>query len=113
MIIKLICRSCFSKVSATHDLIGKEVSCPACNYRFILPAPQFGFGKVIGGYQLEQWLGSGAMGEVYLARQISMNRQVAFKIIKYDTEIDPEVIDRFNHGYGVLRLKNVTTHIHT
>ena len=106
MTIKLRCRSCFAKVSADDDLIGKDVNCPNCNFQFTLPKPQFGFGKILGGYEIEQWLGSGAMGEVYLARQVSMNRPVALKVIKHDITMDREVVDRFAHEAQVLASLN-------
>ena len=34
------------------------------------------------------------MGEVYMARQISMNRPVALKVIKHDISMDAEVVKR-------------------
>ena len=102
MLIKLRCKSCFAKVSADDELIGKEVNCPNCSHLFSLPKPQFGFGKILGGYEIEQWLGSGAMGEVYLARQVSMNRPVALKVIKHDISMDKEVVDRFAKDDQVL-----------
>ena len=106
MLIKLRCKSCFAKVSADDELIGKEVNCPNCSHLFSLPKPQFGFGKILGGYEIEQWLGSGAMGEVYLARQVSMNRPVALKVIKHDISMDKEVVDRFAHEAQVLASLN-------
>lgn len=106
MTIKLRCKSCFAKVSADDELIGKDVNCPNCNYLFSLPKPQFGFGKILGGYEIEQWLGSGAMGEVYLARQVSMNRPVALKVVKHDISLDREVVDRFTHEAQVLASLN-------
>ncbi|MCM8540784.1 MAG: protein kinase [Lentisphaeraceae bacterium] len=106
MLIKLRCKSCFAKVSADDELIGKEVNCPNCSHLFSLPKPQFGFGKILGGYEIEQWLGSGAMGEVYLARQVSMNRPVALKVIKHDISMDKEVVDRFAHEAQILASLN-------
>ena len=106
MTIKLRCKSCFAKVSADDELIGKEVNCPNCNHLFSLPKPQFGFGKILGGYEIEQWLGSGAMGEVYLARQVSMNRPVALKVVKHDISTDREVVERFTHEAQVLASLN-------
>jgi serine/threonine protein kinase len=106
MLIKLRCRACFAKISGDHDLIGKKVNCPSCNHSFTLPKPLFGFGKNLDGYEVEQWLGDGAMGEVYLARQISMNRPVALKVIKHDLDMDPEVIERFNNEAKILASLN-------
>ncbi len=38
-------------------------------------------GTIIAGYRIESPLGSGAMGQVYRATQLSMNRAVAFKVL--------------------------------
>lgn len=108
MLVKLRCKSCFAKVAADDDVIGKEVNCPNCQALFFIPKPQFGFGKVLGGYEIEQFLGSGAMGEVYMARQISMNRPVALKVIKHDISMDREVVDRFTHEAQTLARLNHT-----
>ncbi len=108
MVIKLRCKNCFAKISAEDDLIGKQVYCPACSAVLKLPTPQFGYGKVIGGFQVEQWLGAGAMGEVYLARQVSMNRPIALKIMKNEPTISKTEVDRFLHEAQTLaRLNHV------
>jgi len=38
-------------------------------------------GRVIAGYELKKRLGRGAMGAVFLARQVSLDREVAFKVL--------------------------------
>ena len=39
-------------------------------------------GRQLGGYRLLRRLGRGAMAEVYLAEQLSLGRQVAFKVLR-------------------------------
>jgi len=46
-------------------------------------------GHVIGGFKILERLGGGGMGTVYKALQLSMNRIVAFKVLKITTD-DPE-----------------------
>ena len=38
-------------------------------------------GVTVGGFEIERRIGRGAMGEVFLARQVSMDRNVALKIL--------------------------------
>ena len=39
-------------------------------------------GDRIGGFEIKRLLGRGAMGEVYLAHQLSMGRDVALKMLR-------------------------------
>src|SRR5579875_1136401 len=51
-------------------------------------------GQQIPGYQLLEKLGQGAMGTVYKARQISMNRLVAIKVLHPRLAANPEFLQR-------------------
>lgn len=44
--------------------------------------------QTIRGYTLTQWLGSGGMGEVYLAHQLAANRVVAIKMLRQTGQAD-------------------------
>lgn len=48
-----------------------------------------------GNYQLEQELGQGGMGTVYLARDSGLNRKVALKILRADLSEDPAFAQKF------------------
>ena len=52
-------------------------------------------GVVLGDYQVEHLLGRGGMGEVYLARQVSLNRAVALKVLRPDLLENPSSMTRF------------------
>lgn len=52
-------------------------------------------GRRIGDYQLGQVIGGGGMGKVYLARQISMNRIVALKVLHQELSANQNSLDRF------------------
>jgi len=48
-------------------------------------------GQQLGRYRLERRLGSGGMGEVYLATDTLINRQVAIKLIRAEVASYPNV----------------------
>src|SRR5665213_1802464 len=50
---------------------------------------------VDGRYSLEKVIGSGAMGVVYLARDINLDRPLALKLIARELAQDPMTIARF------------------
>ncbi|HEV3029568.1 MAG TPA: serine/threonine-protein kinase, partial [Planctomycetota bacterium] len=50
---------------------------------------------VIPGYQLERLLGAGGMGQVFLARQKSLDRLVAIKILPEKLSQNSEYVSRF------------------
>jgi len=49
----------------------------------------------VGGFKIKRLLGKGGMGEVYLARQLSMDRDVALKILPTSMTQDDEDVQRF------------------
>jgi serine/threonine-protein kinase len=51
--------------------------------------------RKLGQYQLKRRLGSGGMGEVYLAEHVLLKQPVALKMIRPDRGGDPEVMGRF------------------
>jgi serine/threonine protein kinase/tetratricopeptide (TPR) repeat protein len=54
-------------------------------------------GDVIGDFEILSELGRGGMGVVYRARQTSLNRMVALKLLHADFASDPERVVRFRH----------------
>ena len=74
---------------------GQEAECPDCGFNFQIPKQGLGPGARLGGFRIESLLGRGGMGEVYLARQLSMDRQVALKVLPSQLTSDPERVNRF------------------
>ena len=59
----------------------------------------------LGGYQLVKQLGRGGMGAVYLARQLSLDRNVAVKVMRTDWARDPVFVARFTReAYAAAQL---------
>ncbi len=52
-------------------------------------------GTQLGGYVIEALLGEGAMGKVYRARQISLGREVALKVMARNLAVQEEMVERF------------------
>jgi serine/threonine protein kinase len=52
-------------------------------------------GTKLGGYQLIERIGAGAMGTVWLARQLSLDRDVAVKVLRPGFAGDPLFVYRF------------------
>lgn len=53
-------------------------------------------GRQVGDFQLLRRLGRGGMAEVYLAEQLSLKRQVAFKVLRNSLATDETYIKRFH-----------------
>lgn len=71
-------------------------------------------GKVVGGYQIIERLGRGAMGTVYKANQISLDRVVALKILSPRLSSNPREVTRFiNEARAAAKLNHQNiVHVH-
>src|SRR5450631_299633 len=72
--------------------------------RSFLEHPPFGFldkeiapGTKIGPYEIVALIGSGGMGEVFRARDSTLKREVAIKVLPAYVAQDPERLRRFEH----------------
>jgi len=52
-------------------------------------------GKTLGGYQILERVGRGGMGTVFRAVQLSLNREVAFKVLSSRLLVDSKFIEKF------------------
>jgi eukaryotic-like serine/threonine-protein kinase len=78
---------------------------PASDAPTSLHADDTGPGILFGDYELESVLGEGGMGVVYKARQLSLNRSVALKMIRAARFASPDEVRRFqNESEAAARL---------
>ncbi len=74
---------------------------------------EFPLPPIVPGYHILEWIGEGGMGEVWLARQLKLDRVVALKFLRLDPHSDPtEPIKRFRHEaelMGRLQHPNIVT----
>src|SRR5262245_55499191 len=78
------------------------------------PPPPDLTGQVLGDYQLLRRLGVGGMGQVYLARQLSLKREVAVKLLREDLATNTTALKRFQaEAEAVAKLNHPNiVHIH-
>ena len=58
--------------------------------------------REIGGFRIEYELGRGAMGVVYAARQVALDRPVALKVLADNGTIEPRAVARFRRESALL-----------
>jgi len=71
-------------------------------------------GRILGDYQLLRRIGAGGMGQVYLARQLSLKRDVAVKLLRNDLATNSIALKRFQaEAEAVAKLNHPNiVHIH-
>jgi serine/threonine protein kinase len=71
-------------------------------------------GRTLGDYQVLRRLGAGGMGQVYLARQLSLKREVALKLLRTDLATNSTALLRFQaEAEAVAKLNHPNiVHIH-
>ena len=97
------CPTCHRK------FIDSETKCPLDDARLVAASGQLpdGVGKSLGQYVLVCQLGSGGMGNIYIARHQNLNRYVAIKVLRSELAQRTDNVARFFHeAHTIDRLKH-------
>ena len=89
------CLHCGAEFSYDIEHMGAQSQCHSCHSTVVLPTAELPAGYNVGAFEVIQLIGEGAMGQVYTANQVSMNRTVALKIIKPEITSNEENITDF------------------
>ncbi|MCP3967658.1 MAG: serine/threonine protein kinase [Lentisphaerae bacterium] len=89
------CPKCECELTSVSALCGKEIECINCGVPVTVPIPGLYENFEIGDFVLVEKIGAGGMGEVWLANQLSMNRQVALKVLSPHLVKNEHFVERF------------------
>jgi len=79
--MKFQCTFCKYLIDADDDTRGLPAQCPSCNNAIMVPSSPFEEGCVIADFVIKEKIGTGSIGTVYKAEQLSLGRTVALKIL--------------------------------
>ncbi|NLF19415.1 MAG: serine/threonine protein kinase [Lentisphaerae bacterium] len=109
MLFVFECPTCGARIEDDASVGGRRAHCPQCQGMVAVPESRVSCGTTLGGFRLERRLGKGGMGEVFLATQLSVDRQVAVKVLPPSFAADREAVARFLHeGRLAARLDHAT-----
>ncbi|MBT7165788.1 MAG: serine/threonine protein kinase [Victivallales bacterium] len=95
MLLRFPCPQCNTEIELDATRANASVACPSCSESVTPPPPQIAPGVTLGNFLIEKRLGEGAMGDVFLALQLSMDRRVALKVLPQALTREARIIARF------------------
>ena len=83
-----VCAHCGNVIDITGLEPGDGITCPYCSKEFSIT-------RQFGNFLLERHLGSGGMGTVFLGHDMTLNREVAVKVLKPELVSDHKFMATF------------------
>jgi serine/threonine-protein kinase len=96
MMVEFQCEGCGEFLESDSAQKGHEIVCDSCSTAQFIPLQgSIEVGNIIEDHMVTKELGQGAMGKVYLASHLLMNRDVALKTISPKIRQDGDSVQQF------------------
>jgi serine/threonine protein kinase len=82
--MRFLCKHCSELIKAKPEDYGTEMTCPDCQGVLTVPTKKTDRGALIDDYLVLEPLGEGGFATVYRAHQLSLDRDVALKVVTKD-----------------------------
>ena len=101
------CPFCFYAINTDESARGYSMTCPSCAKTVMVPVGRFEDGCIIGDFLIKSKIGEGSIGAVYLATQLSLERQVALKILSPEYSTQKGINDFLNEARAAAKLSHI------
>ncbi len=105
--LRFACPFCHFQISVEESDAGGRIVCPACSKTVAIPATRFDNGCIIGDFIIQSRIGAGSAGTVFLAQQISLEREVALKVLSHKNMTEKGVATFLNEARAAAKLSHV------
>ena len=105
--LRFACPFCHFQISVSESDAGGRIVCPACGKTVAIPATRFDNGCIIGDFIIQSKIGAGSAGTVYLAQQISLEREVALKVLLHKNMTEKGLATFLNEARAAAKLSHV------
>ncbi|MBR2426329.1 MAG: serine/threonine protein kinase [Lentisphaeria bacterium] len=105
--MRFSCPFCHYAISVDDSVMGFRTECQGCNKNILVPAHRFDEGCIIGDFIINSHLGKGAVGDVYKATQITLDRPVALKVLKQQSMTEKGVKAFMKEARSASRLSHI------